>query len=185
MECEVRKLTVTVVNIVASATLGHPLNLNMVKRVLPNSQYNPRRFPAVIYYLRERKSSALIFSSGKIVCAGAKNERQAKEVLKRIIEKLRIQGIVITNKPIIVIENVVATTTLGMQLDLEDVAYSLERTVYDPEQFPGLIYRISDPPLTFLIFSNGKIVCAGAKSKALIEKGVSKLENDFTQKNLY
>jgi transcription initiation factor TFIID TATA-box-binding protein len=184
LECEISKLVVTVVNIVASATLGHTLDLNVVKRVLSNSRYDPHRFPAVIYYLRERKSSALIFSSGKIVCAGAKNERQARDALKRIVEELRIRGVVVTNKPVIVIENVVATTTLGVQLDLEDVAYSLERTVYDPEQFPGLIYRISDPPLTFLIFANGKIVCAGAKSRTLIEQGVSKLEDDFTQKNL-
>ena len=126
----------------------------------------------------------MIFTSGKIVCAGAKNERQAREALKRIVEKMRIQGVVITNNPVIKIENVVATTTLGVPLDLEDVAYSLERTVYDPEQFPGLIYRIRDPPLTFLIFTNGKIVCAGAKSRALIEKGVNKLEDTFTKKNL-
>jgi len=178
------KTIVQVENVVASATLEHRLDLDAVSRILPNGKYNPEQFPGVIYQLKSPRAAGLIFSSGKIVCAGAKSERQAKRALNKIVDELRMSGVVIVGKPEIKVQNVVASIDLGGKIDLEESAYQLERTVYDPEQFPGLIFRMEDPPLTFLLFAKGKIVCAGAKSEKDLYRGLDALEKLLTSRGL-
>ncbi|WP_455364716.1 TATA-box-binding protein [[Eubacterium] cellulosolvens] len=178
------KSIVQVENVVASATLEHKLDLDAVSRVLPNGKYNPEQFPGVIYQLKSPRAAGLIFSSGKIVCAGAKSERQAKRALNKIVDELKMSGVVIIGKPEIKVQNVVASIDLGGRIDLEESAYKLERTVYDPEQFPGLIYRMEDPSLTFLLFAKGKIVCAGAKSEKDLYRGLEELERHLTHLGL-
>ncbi|WP_160135389.1 TATA-box-binding protein [Halococcus salsus] len=62
------------------------------------------------------------------------------------------------------IQNVVASSAIGQEIDLEALAMDLEGVDFDPEEFPGLIYRIEEPHATALIFRSGKIVCTGANS---------------------
>ena len=178
------KDNVQVENVVASASLEHNLDLEVVSRVLPTGKYNPDEFPGVIYQLKNPKAAGLIFSSGKIVCAGAKSERQAKRALNKIVDELKINGVVIIGKPTIKVQNVVASVDVGGMIDLEKAACTLERTVYDPEQFPGLILRMEEPSITFLLFSKGKIVCAGAKSEKDLHKGLEELEKILSEKGL-
>ncbi len=178
------KDVIQVENVVASATLEHSLDLEVVSRVLPSGKYNPDEFPGVIYQLKNPKAAGLIFSSGKIVCAGAKSERQAKRALNKIVDELRMNGVVIIGKPTIKVQNVVASVDVEGMIDLEGAACTLERTVYDPEQFPGLILRMNDPPMTFLLFSKGKIVCAGARSEKDLYDGLKELEKILSEKGL-
>ncbi|MEM2122271.1 MAG: TATA-box-binding protein [Candidatus Bathyarchaeia archaeon] len=179
MALELLKAQIQIENVVASATLKHKLNLDVLARALPEGRYDPNHFPGIIYQLRKPKATALIFSSGKIICAGLKSERQAKRILKKIIDELRLSGVVINGEPEIRIQNVVASADLGGTIDLEDAAYLLPKVVYDPEQFPGLIYRMGDPTLTFLVFAGGKVVCAGARSEEDVYTAVAKLEEEL------
>ena len=82
------------------------------------------------------KTATLIFSSGKMVCTGAKSESQVYKTVKTIIKLLRKHNIVITKEPEITIQNVVASGNLGAEVNLEKAAYLLENAMYEPE-LPG------------------------------------------------
>jgi len=166
-------------NVVALACLYQPLDLESIYRVVPGVEYNPERFPGLIYRLRRPRATVLVFSSGKMVCAGANSERKAKNAINKIISELKGRGIVITGKPEIIIQNIVATSNLGFEVDLEDLAQILDGTIYEPEQFPGLIYRMKEPEIVALIFSSGKIVCAGAKEESQLKACITRLANSL------
>ncbi len=119
-----------------------------------------------------------------MICAGAKSERQAKRAVSNILDELKRNGIVIVNKPTIEIQNIVATASLGGMVDLEKTAYALERTIYDPEQFPGLIYRMTEPKVVILIFASGNLVCAGARKEQDVVSATRTLEGTLQQKEL-
>jgi transcription initiation factor TFIID TATA-box-binding protein len=177
-------LPVEIQNVVASVSFDQQLDLEIVSRLLPTAKYNPEQFPGVIYHTRKPKSSMLIFGSGKIVCAGMKSERQARKAASKIYHELRDGGIVLIGDPYVEIENMVASADLGSRIGLEDAAYALEGTFYDPEQFPGLIYKIDDPKATFIIFSTGKVVCTGARKKKDVVIALHKLKKSLQIKNL-
>ena len=100
-----------------------------------------------------------------MVCTGAKSEKQARSVVNKVVRELKNNGIIILNKPKTVIVNMVASGDLGLQVDLEIAADVLENVMYKPEQFPGMVVRMSDPKVVFLVFATGKCVCTGAKSR--------------------
>jgi transcription initiation factor TFIID TATA-box-binding protein len=166
-------------NVVALAYLNQPLDLESIYRVVPSVEYNPERFPGLIYRLRRPRATVLVFSSGKMVCAGADSERKSKNAINKVLTELKSRGIVITSKPDIQIQNIVATSNLGFEVDLEDLAQTLEGTIYEPEQFPGLIYRMREPEIVALIFSSGKIVCAGAKEESQLKTCIDHLISFF------
>jgi transcription initiation factor TFIID TATA-box-binding protein len=119
-----------------------------------------------------------------MVCTGAKSEKQARKAVMKVVDELKRNGIVILSKPEIQIQNIVASVGLGGYIDLEKVIYSLKRTMYEPEQFPGLIYRMDDPKVVILIFSTGKLVCTGAKKEAVVHQAVAKLQGTLEEKTL-
>ncbi len=126
----------------------------------------------------------LIFSSGKMVCTGAKSERQAKQAVTKIVDELNRKGIVIVGKPNIVIQNIVASGGLGGTIDLEKSTYSLEKAMYEPEQFPGLIYRMDDPKVVILLFTSGNIVITGAKKEEEVHRALATLQKTLEEKAL-
>jgi transcription initiation factor TFIID TATA-box-binding protein len=130
------------------------------------------------------KATTLIFSSGKMVCTGSKSERQARRAVMKLVDELNRGGIVILHKPEIQIQNIVSSAGLGGYIDLEKVTYSLKRTMYEPEQFPGLIYRMDDPKVVILIFTSGKLVCTGAKKETEVHRAISKLQETLEEKTL-
>jgi transcription initiation factor TFIID TATA-box-binding protein len=134
--------------------------------------------------LKKPKTATLLFRSGKMVCTGSKSERQAKEVVLRVVDELKRNGIVVAGGPDIRIQNIVASVALGGSVDLEKTTYSLERTMYEPEQFPGLIYRMNDPKVVILIFASGKLVCTGAKKEEQVSVAVTKLQETLEKKEL-
>ena len=99
-----------------------------------------------------------------MVCTGAKSEKLAKRAVRNVVRKLREEGFIIMGKPDITIENVVSTANLGGKVDLETAAAYMDNLMYEPEQFPGLIYRMKEPKVVLLIFASGKMVITGAKS---------------------
>jgi len=167
-------------NVVASAPLGTTLDLEAVTKVL-NGEYNKERFPGIIYRVKEPKTATLLFRSGKIVCTGARSIEDIYKAISIIVERLNKAGFKMNKKPDITIQNIVATYDLGTNLNLNTIALTLgfERIEYEPEQFPGLVYRMDEPKLVLLIFGSGKIVCTGARTTEDIEKSISIIEDEL------
>ncbi|MBD3361930.1 TATA-box-binding protein [Candidatus Woesearchaeota archaeon] len=166
---------IRVVNIVVSASLGHDIPLEKMAATLSNTEYNPEQFPGLVIRIKEPKTSALIFSSGKIVCTGARSLDKVTESLKKIIKSLEKINVKIKQVPEFQIQNIVAAGSVGMDLNLNVLAMRLDNTEYEPEQFPGLVYKMPEAKATFLLFSNGKIVCTGTKSEQEVHVALDKL----------
>jgi transcription initiation factor TFIID TATA-box-binding protein len=158
-----KEVEATIQNIVASVTTGEAIDLGAVVRNFPSVEYRPQQFPGLVFRLEKPKTTTLIFRSGKMICTGAKSTRHVQEAVENILQVMKERGIINHGEPRIQIENIVATATLGGDIDLEKAAYFLGRTMYEPEQFPGAIYRMDEPNVVFLIFASGKIVILGAK----------------------
>jgi len=169
------KTEITIQNIVVSTSLEHDIPLIKLAEVLPNTEYNPEQFPGLVMRIKDPKTSALIFSSGKIVLTGAKSLVKVKESLQKIIKNLAKIKIKIKVKPKINVQNMVASGSIHMDLNLNSLAMKLDNTEYEPEQFPGLVYKLAGTRATFLLFSNGKIVCTGTKSETKLKEAVKKL----------
>jgi transcription initiation factor TFIID TATA-box-binding protein len=169
------KASINIENVVASASLNQTLNLNSIVKAFPSVEYRPEQFPGLVFRLKKPKTATLIFGSGKMVCTGAKSERQAKTAVRKVVRELKDNGIVITGKPTIKVQNIVASASLGGRIDLEKSTYTLGRTMYEPEQFPGLIYRMEEPKVVILLFASGKLVCTGAKFEEQVYESVTKL----------
>ncbi|MBW3003631.1 TATA-box-binding protein [Candidatus Woesearchaeota archaeon] len=173
------KKDIKVVNIVVSTSLEHDIPLEKMAATLSNTEYNPEQFPGLVIRIKDPKTSALIFSSGKVVCTGARNLNQVKESIKKIIKSLEKINVKIKIEPKINIQNIVAAGSIGMDLNLNSLAMKLPNTEYEPEQFPGLVYKLGGKEggerATFLLFSNGKIVCTGTKSEDEVHVALDKL----------
>ena len=141
---------------------------------MPNVEFDPEQFPGLVYRLKAPKTATLVFRTGKMVCTGAKSEKESRRAVHRIVKNLKDAGIEVTSKPIITIQNIVASANLWAELNLELAAMKLENTLYEPEQFPGLIYRMRDPKVVILIFGSGKLVITGAKFEAQIPEAADK-----------
>ncbi len=162
-------------NVVASADLHAEIPLEKVARKIETSEYNPEQFPGLVLRFYEEKITSLVFSTGKIVCTGAKSEERVGEAVKLVTKALKKVGIKFTQKPDITIQNVVASGDIGVKLNLVDLAFKLKTAEYEPEQFPGLVYKVPESHITFLLFGTGKIVCTGAKNEGEIKKAISGL----------
>ena len=171
-----------VVNLVVTTDLEHKLHLEKIASTLANVEYNPEQFPGLIMRIKEPKTSALLFSSGKVVCTGAKEISQAKEAVQKIIESLKKMDVKITIEPILTVQNMVGSGALGFDLNLNALTMKLRNVEYEPEQFPGLVYKMKEPfPASFLLFSNGKIVCTGTKHEDEMDKCLNRLLVDLKE----
>jgi len=147
-------------------------------------KYEPEKFPGLIFRLKRPKTTTLIFNSGKMVCTGAKSIKEARRAVMNVIKELKKSGIIIISKPEFKIQNIVASGNLGGMADLEKAADMLKKnTMYEPEQFPGLIYRMESPKVVILLFASGKLVCTGAKNEEDVYAAVDKLHELFEQTN--
>ena len=169
------KAVISIENVVASATLNQKVDLNAVVKGYPGVEYRPEQFPGLVFRLKRPKTATLIFSSGKMVCTGAKSEKEARRAVMKVVKELKKGGIIIISKPELKIQNIVASGGLGGMIDLEKAAYTLGHSMYEPEQFPGLIYRMQEPKVVILLFASGKLVCTGAKKEQDVYVAVEKL----------
>ncbi|MBI2579834.1 MAG: TATA-box-binding protein [Candidatus Aenigmarchaeota archaeon] len=167
-------------NVVASTDIKKIISLDKLLNVLENSEYEPEQFPGLVYRLDEPRVATLIFRSGKIICVGARSPQAAKIALKKTVRNIKKIGIRFNEDTLkLKIENIVVAVNLGKDLNLDQLAFQLENSEYEPEQFPGLVYRIYDPKVAFLLFSSGRVVCAGAKSMDAVKQAVKKLESQL------
>ena len=171
-------------NVVASATLNQKVDLNAIVKGFPGVEYRPEQFPGLVFRLKRPKTATLIFNSGKMVCTGARSENEARRAIKNVLEELKKGGIVIISKPELKIQNIVASVNLSGKIDLEQAVGKLGRTMYEPEQFPGLIYRMDEPKVVILLFASGKLVCTGAKKEQDVYDAVQKLHASLEERNL-
>jgi len=172
---ETKDLAISIENVVASASLDQKIDLLAIMKVFRNVEYRPKQFPGLVFRLKRPKTATLIFGSGKMVCTGAKSEKMARSAVKKVVRELKNNGIIILGKPKIVIQNIVASANLHGKIDLETAADIMENVMYEPEQFPGLIYRMGEPKVVMLLFASGKLVCTGAKHEDMVREAVEKL----------
>lgn len=175
------KEKVKVENVVASVHLHKKIPLMQVAKKLKNTEYDPEQFPGLVLRLEKPDMSALVFSSGRIVCTGAKNRDEIERAVEEIIKQLGEADVEITEEPTIEIQNMVGAGSLGKRLDLNKLIFKLEYAEYEPEQFPGLVYKLPNSNVTFLLFGTGKIVCTGAKYHKEIKEAIERLEKKLEE----
>jgi transcription initiation factor TFIID TATA-box-binding protein len=156
-------------NIVASAPLGVRVPLEKIIENIEGTEYEPEQFPGLVYRIENPKAAMLIFSSGKIVCTGARNIADVKKAVTKVAMMIRSLKINVPKKYKIQIENIVASAQIPARLDLDKIAFGSENSEYDPNRFPGLVFRMKDPNATFLLFSSGKVVCTGIRKVEDVE----------------
>jgi transcription initiation factor TFIID TATA-box-binding protein len=153
-------------NIVASADLfSTPISMKLLVKKIEDIQYNPKKFPGACLRLDEPNVSILIFNSGRIVVAGAKNEESIHIAIRKLKTILKKMNIEFKKDYEMKVQNVVASGDVGFKLNLDELAFKVRYSEYNPEQFPGLVYKPPDLNPSFLLFNTGKIVCTGARSE--------------------
>ena len=178
-----------VVNIVATASIGVTLPLQEISERFDEADYDKKRFPGLIYRMKNPKVAILLFTSGKLVCTGGKTIAQTKEAVNIILDRIRTlycekHPDEVENIPKEVdvhVENIVATDNLKTVLNLNKVAtyLSFEKVEYEPEQFPGLVYRVDEPKMVALLFGSGKVVCTGVKNVEDIDTAMDIIINEL------
>jgi transcription initiation factor TFIID TATA-box-binding protein len=169
------KTDLKIQNIVATTSLNTKVPLVKLVRSQTNTEYNPEQFPGLVLRIKKPKSAVLVFSSGNLVCTGTKSIQQVGEVIVQVIKQLAKIGVKVKEKPKINVQNIVASGSIHMMLNLNELALTLENTEYEPEQFPGLVYKLNEPNATFLLFSNGKLVCTGTKNRQQLQEAMKQL----------
>jgi transcription initiation factor TFIID TATA-box-binding protein len=168
-------------NIVASTQIAKELDLNVLAAGITGSKYNPEEFPGLIVHFTDPKTAVLVFSTGKLVCTGAKNMEELDEALHKICAKVKNAGGKLLKDFDVKVQNMVASADLVKTFDLTTVAQmmGLDNIEYEPEQFPGLIYRMDDPTAVILLFGSGKLICTGSTLDA-ITAAVDKMTNKLS-----
>ena len=178
------KPIIDIVNVVASATIDQKLDLNEITRKFPDVEYHPDVFPGAVFRLRNPKTATLLFSTGKMVCTGSKSEEMAVKAVNTVVQKLRKGGIKIKKNAVVTVQNIVSSINLGGRVSIERAARTLPRSMYEPEQFPGVIHRMIDPKVVILIFASGKLVCTGGKTEKDVYRAVNQLHSLLEEKGL-
>ena len=179
-----------IVNIVSMVNLRVPLNLKLIALKCRNSEYNPSRINAVIMRIKEPKAAALIFNSGIIIVLGARDKEKSKQAAKIFAKQIKNLGYEVKFSDFNIV-NIVATCDLGFPIKLTQlnikINYMLSKNKstndedekspchYEPAVFPGLIYHMTKPELTLLIFQSGKMNFVGAKNKDDIYEALQKI----------
>jgi transcription initiation factor TFIID TATA-box-binding protein len=171
---------ITIQNVVATVDLGVKIKMEQAASRLPakaSVSYIPEQFPGIVVKIKEPKVSILVFGSGKMVVTGAKSREMIKEAVNVVVGLLREAGASAKSSktPKITVQNVVASGGLGCRINLELAALLMDNAMYEPEQFPGLIYRMSNPKAVFLLFQSGNLVCTGAKKEDDVYTAIDKV----------
>ena len=168
-------------NVVASTSLGDALDLQAIALGLDGAEYEPEQFPGLIYRLKQPKTAILLFRSGKVVCTGAKSMTEVEDSIHSVAAQIKKGGQKVTLKPKIEVQNIVASSDLESEINLNAIAVTLglDRVEYEPEQFPGLVCRIDEPRVVILLFGSGKLVCTGARRPGDVEIAVKKISAEL------
>ena len=178
------KAIVNIQNVVSTGTMNQKVDLTAVVKGHPGVEYRPKQFPGLVFRLKRPKTATLIFNSGKMVCTGARSGKESRRAIMQVVKELKKGGIIILGKPDFKVVNIVASARLGGNVDLEKAVFALSHTIYEPEQFPGLIYRMDEPKVVILIFASGNLVVTGAKIEQDVYDAVHKLHGRLEEQNL-
>ena len=159
-----KEFDIKIENVVSFVSLGKEIPLLKIANQLKEAEYSPEQFPGIVYRVKDPRAATLIFSSGKIVCTGAKSIERSNEAMQKVVDDIITLGVPLPRKFDIKVENIVASTQIKAKLNLEEISFTLENVEYEPEQFPGLVFRISKPRVAFLLFGSGKIIATGARN---------------------
>jgi transcription initiation factor TFIID TATA-box-binding protein len=173
-------------NVVASLSLADKLDLPAIALELEGAEYEPDQFPGVIYRLKQPKTAILLFGSGKVVCTGGKSMKEVEDSIRIVAQQVRKGGQKIKMKPAIQVQNIVASSDLESEINLNAIAVTLglDRVEYEPEQFPGLVCRMEEPRVVILLFGSGKLVCTGARKPSDIDVAVKKITKELQNAGL-
>jgi len=169
-------------NVVATVVMEitEKIDLTIIARKFEDVEYNPERFPGLVMRIKDPKATFLIFSTGKMVITGLRRADEARPGVKKVVKLIKKAGIKVSN-PEITIQNIVASGDLHTFIDLNMAAIIMDNAMYEPEVFPGLIYRMQEPKTVFLLFSTGKVVCTGAKNKKFVKEAFLKLNRELRE----
>ena len=178
--------SIKVENVVASSDIGQELDLETLAMDLEATDYDPENFPGLVYRMHDPKAAALIFRSGKVVCTGAKSVEDVETALGQVFDELRNLGVEVDDSPAIHVQNIVSSADLKANLNLNAIAIGLglEHIEYEPEQFPGLVYRLDDPDVVALLFGSGKLVITGGKQLTDAEEALTVIKNQLNDLGL-
>ncbi len=173
-------------NVVASSSLGSELDLRAIAAKLERAEYAPDEFPGLIYRLQKPKTAVLLFHSGKVVCTGGKSQKEVEESIRIISRLIRSAGQKVTSRPVIEVQNIVSTGDLESEINLSSIALTLglDRVEYEPEQFPGLVYRLDEPRVVVLLFGSGKLVLTGARRASDAQRAAEMVKDDLAKAGL-
>ncbi|WP_396613421.1 TATA-box-binding protein (plasmid) [Haloferax sp. S1W] len=178
--------SIEIQNVVASTGIEQELDLKSLSLDMAGTEYNPDNFPGLVYRTSDPKSACLVFRSGKIVCTGADSVDGVHAALDILFEELSGLGIPLPDEPVITVQNIVSSADLRSNLNLNALAIGLglEDVEYEPEQFPGLVYRLEEPSVVVLMFGSGKVVITGAKEVAQAEQAIQVVRDEVQKLGL-
>jgi transcription initiation factor TFIID TATA-box-binding protein len=165
------------VSAITVKTVDPKIDLKKFVKKVKDMEYNPERFPGVVYRIKDPKLAMLIFSSGKIICTGARSEEDIHAAIANLLKKFKEGDIKITGKPKMEIQNIVASAKMNFKVNLDQLALECENTEYEPEQFPGLVFRLDEPKTVMLVFRSGKLIITGAKTPQQANRAAEKTKN--------
>ena len=177
-----REYNIKIENVVASTQIGENIDLNKIAKEVKDAEYKPKQFPGLVLRTKDPKAAALVFRSGKVVCTGSKSVEDARRAVKQVVRIIKSLGIEVFDEPDVKVQNIVASADLGVDLNLNAIAIGLglENIEYEPEQFPGLVYRLDNPRVVVLIFGSGKMVVTGGKEPEDARRAVERISEELT-----
>jgi transcription initiation factor TFIID TATA-box-binding protein len=178
--------TIAIQNVVGVADLEHELDLPTVAMDLDGANYDPDRFGGLLYRTQNPTATVMTFRSGAVTITGATSAGDMRTAFSEYVAALHDLGIPVSDTSAVEVTNIVATADLGERVNLNAVAVGLglEHTEYEPEQFPGLVYRLDTPAVVLLLFGSGKLVVTGATDRESIETAVEMVAARLTDLNL-
>jgi len=168
-------------NIVSGITIDQKIDLKKLASNATGLEYNPEKFPGVVYRIKKPKLAMLIFSSGKVICTGARSKDDIKVAVKKLIDKLKEGGTIVTGEPKVEVQNIVASASLGFEVNLDMLAMECENTEYEPEQFPGLVFSLAEPKTVMLVFKSGRMIITGAKTPQAANEAARKTKESIEE----
>lgn len=170
-------------NIVASGAVADSIDLEFISNNMKDCTYTKKKFPGAVCHMQNPKSAALLFASGRTVITGLRRPEDTAGSLQNLLDRLKAAGITCLDTPKVAITNIVCSCDLGHPLNLARIVVALmdhERVEYEPEVFPGLVCRISDPKIVFLLFSSGKTIITGGKNMEDVKAGYTILQEKLS-----
>ncbi len=181
VKVDVSIMNLRIHNLVCTTIIAENLNLERIHNMMKEVKFNPQTFSGLILRLKDLGTTLLIFKRGRVVCTGGKDVEDVNRSIRTLIKILGTANFEVNKNPKITIQNIVATYNLDVWLNLNDVAVrlGLEKVDYEPEQFPGLVYRIDEPKTVLLFFQSGKVICTGAKQIKDVDIAINKLKDNL------